>query len=135
MVTGVGGTAGGFAAEGGNAAGVNDALDSGLGRRAQQRPGATDIRIVELLGVFHPQAVVGGCVVKSSAALHGISHGLRIVEVTLRQLHIQAVDIAPVTFAPHQHTDRLAPVQQGPGDGGSKKSGGACNQRSHRFSR
>jgi hypothetical protein len=62
-------------------AGVDEALDAGLLRGLEEVPRASNVGIVEFLGMARPQAVVSGDVEDQIAAVDGAVQGRSVTEV------------------------------------------------------
>jgi len=72
------------------------------GFKRLQAARSLDIHPVHVRGPAHPDAVVGGDVVESAAALQGGIQRLRVGQIALDQLDVKVGEIAPVTAAAHE---------------------------------
>ena len=125
----VGGAAAGRAAERRDAAGVDDALDAGLGGGEQQRAGAVDVGAVHRRRARHPQPIVGGDVEQRAAARDRAGEARRVVEVAHGRLERQVRRQPAGAPRPDQRAHRSPRGDQRPRDRRADEAARAGDQR------
>src|SRR5205823_45753 len=92
-------------------AGIHESLYSGAPRDFEHRPGAFNVRLVHLLWLARPQAVVRCHVEDHTAALYGALERCRIAQVTLDRLYPR--QLSQLSRIACQRAYRSAAFEQG----------------------
>ena len=85
------------------------------------------VGLIDLVGPARPKAIVGGKVIEATGTGDQGRQRLRIEQVRLDDLDVQAFEIAPVAAGPGHNADGLASLQQAANNGGTDEAGGAGN--------
>ena len=86
-----------------HAAGVNEAVNSGLAGGGKQVARAGDVALVDFLGIFRPKPVVGGNMVNALHALQRGGEGIGIAQIRVSELYRKPLQRAHVTLRANQH--------------------------------
>ena len=121
----------GVEAEHRDGAGIDDAPDPGIQRRFHDVARAFDVVGIHSIRVGHPQAVVGGDMVKRIATLKRARQRSAVAEFAFERFHPKTVDIAPVAVGADEDAHRLTGADELAGDRRSDEAGGAGDQRRH----
>src|SRR5207237_439138 len=127
----VGGGAVGAAADGGDGAGVDDLLQAGLVRGPQHGLGTLDVDLVDLRRVGEPDRVDGGEVVEGVAAGERGGDAVAIVDVTLDDLDVEAVEVAAWGAGLEVAAHGAAAPEELADDGGADEAARAGDQSFH----
>jgi hypothetical protein len=95
-----------------HAAGVNEAVNSGLTGGGEQVAGAGDVALVDFLGIFRPKAIVGGNMVNALHTPQRGGKGMGISQIRISELYRQPVKRPYVTLRADQDANLLTLLDQ-----------------------
>ncbi len=98
--------------QGGDAAGIDDALDAGAQRLLHHDPGAGHVVDDDLVAVARPQPVVGGDVEQIAHARHRGPDGFGVAQIALHIVEVEARQVAARAGRPHQRAHRETALHQ-----------------------
>ena len=118
--------------DGGDGAGVHDALDAGLRGNFKKTARAGDVRFVDFLGIAAPQTVVGRHVVDAAHATHRAIKRSHVPQIAGDALGVQALERREVAGAADEEANRKACGNKLAGDVISQEPRGARYERGHK---
>jgi len=73
---------------------------------------AFDVALIHLVGVFGPEAVVGGAVINDAAALNRFSEGIEIAQVAGDEFNWEVLKVIATTGGPYEAVDLFAAFEE-----------------------
>ena len=117
--------------DGGDGAGVNELLDTGVFRRKKKIFCAADVGFVNIFRALRPKTIIRRDVKDALHALHSTLEGSGIAQVAGDILQREIGDSAVVARSAQQHAHDIAARDELASDVAPEETGGTCNQSSH----
>ena len=124
----VGGSTIGIVAEGGNAAGIDDAFNTGFGGSHQHVAGAVNIDPEHGRRIAGPQPIVGGHMKEAAAIFGGPFQRSDIGQVAFGNIDSETPQIGVVAAGADQHPNVVTVVEQAANHRRTNKPGCSCYQ-------
>ena len=110
---------------------VNNTPYALLPRCLEQRTRALDIRAIHLVGIAHPQPVVGRHVKYNFATGQRFLNRSRVAQVTHNSIGVQILNVAQIARRPHQQPQPGSLFRQDARNMTAQKSRGAGDESQH----
>ena len=117
--------------DGGDRAGIYDALDARAMRRVDQPARAFHVALINFAGIFCPKPVIGGDVIHVVHTLHGARERSGIAQIAFHEFDGYSVQNLHVARRTHQDANRMSRGDKLPRHMAAHESGSASNKRLH----
>ena len=117
--------------DGGDGAGVHEALDAGFLRGFEQAFRAADVALVDLFRMPSPQAVVGGDMKNALHTIHRARKRRSVAQIADDGLDVHSVERLHVAFCANEHPHPISALGEQARHMAAHKSRRTCNQNQH----
>lgn len=107
---------------------MNDSLYAAFRGRFENGSGAIDVRAIHLMGIAHPEAVIGGDMEYGVAAGHGFGQRCGLAQIANGGLSFETCEIFQIAGGADEQAQVCALVRQSAGHVRAKESGSACEE-------
>ena len=116
---------------GGNTAGIDNPTHLRISRRPQNVAGTIYIRLIKLLAVNSPQAIVGGDVKYHLATLHSTLQRFEVAQIAEHAFRRQIGNVVRPAASPYQKAQVCAVSEQLARDMASQETSRTCDETLH----